>query len=501
MGPITWVSDNMSRLTGFSADAFLGDPAFWLERIHPDDRERVRREHATVVRTGTASSELRWRCADESYRWFLIHSAVTIDDDPDGPYLLGTCLDVTERKHMEEALQQNAARLGVQEQIDRQGRLAAIGQLAAGIAHDFNNILSVVIAVADRLEVDPSIDGRLKELLRLVAQQGRRGSHLVRQILDFSRRSSSAEREQLDLVPFLAQVGRLLMSTIPEHVVIETVIPAGSYLVYASPAQLQEVITNLAVNARDAMPNGGRLHIDLSTVQLEPGMAPPVTGMEAGKWIVLTMADSGMGMPPDVLQHAFEPFFTTKEAGTGLGLALVYGLIKQHDGFIAVSSDVGRGTTFRIYLPALRVTPEAGTLSVGDTDAPHGRGETILLVEDDRGVREVESRILCDYGYRVLAAESATQALQLFAERRDEVVLLLTDLVMPEMDGMNLCRLVRRQNPATRAIILSGYPAGTLTQDAAMVDATWLRKPVDPRELARAIRQALDRPSPTSARQ
>jgi len=257
--------------------------------------------------------------------------------------------------------------------------LAAIGQLAAGIAHDFNNILSVVIAVADRLQVDPSIGGRAKELLQLVAQQGRRGSHLVRQILDFSRRSGSAEREQLDLVPFLAQVGRLLVRTIPEHVVIDTVIPAGRYLVYASPAQLQEVITNLAVNARDAMPNGGRLHIDLSTVQLEPGMAPPVTGMEASRWIVLTMADSGMGMPPDVLQHAFEPFFTTKETGTGLGLALVDGVVKQHDGFIAVTSDIGRGTTFRIYLPALRVEGETGTQSAGDRDAPRGRGELILL--------------------------------------------------------------------------------------------------------------------------
>jgi two-component system cell cycle sensor histidine kinase/response regulator CckA len=383
----------------------------------------------------------------------------------------------------------------VQRTMEQQGRLAAVGQLAAGIAHDFNNILTVVIGIAERLKIGSRVPNHVRAKLDLIAQQGRRASHLIRQILDFSRRSVIAERQRMDLVPFLKEIVKLLERAIPEHIELTAVLPPGEYRVLADPTQLQQVLTNLALNARDAMPNGGQLRIALSRLSLAAGDRPPLAKMPAGEWIVLSVSDTGTGMPPEVLRHVFEPFFTTKEpgSGTGLGLAQVYGLVKQHDGFIDVNSSVGAGTTFTICLPAV-VVPHTAAAVERAQGLFAGRGETILVVEDDAAVREVNTWLLEGMGYHVLPARTGEEALQLYAQHRNNISLVLMDMVMPGMGGAALYRTLRRYQPATPVIMLSGYPLGAEAKNARLdgiVD--WLRKPLDPDQLGQAVRRALQR--------
>ncbi len=392
-----------------------------------------------------------------------------------------------------------------QQTLERQTRLAAVGQLAAGIAHDFNNILTVVIAVAERLQQDRTLAEGVRRKLSLVAQEGHRAGHLIRQILDFSRRSVAAEPQPLDLSGFLQEFIVLLQRLVPEHIVLTVVIDPGDHLVRADRIQLEQVLTNLVVNARDAMPSGGELRITLSRFTLPPSTLPPVAGMQPGDWVALSLSDTGVGMPAEVLQHVFEPFFTTKEpgSGTGLGLAQVYGLVQQHRGFIDVSSAVGLGTRFSIYLPAAGGRQLPAPVPVREQPAPpvaaeeaRGHGETILLVEDDPAVRDTSSWLLEGLGYQVLQAQGGAEALRLYTEHRDKIWLVLMDLVMPGISGEALCKLLHEYDPSLAVIVVSGYPLRE--QDAQLRGATaWLQKPVDAEQLAAAVFYALhQRPAP-----
>jgi len=278
--------------------------------------------------------------------------------------------DTTERKRIEERMR-------------GQDRLAAMGQLAAGIAHDFNNILTSMIGFAELVHRRSDVPDSAKADLERVMEGGRRAAHLIRQILDFSRKSL-IRRQPLNLASYLRETVRFLQRTIPESIDIVLEISPGQYRVHADPSQLQQALTNLAVNARDAMPEGGELRFGLSCFRLEPDGARPFRGMEPGEWIALSVSDTGHGIPPEVLAHLYEPFFTTKGIGegTGLGLAQVYGIVKQHGGFIDVETEVGRGTTFLIYLPSLAVWRE-GPREEAREEMPRGHGEAVLVVEDE----------------------------------------------------------------------------------------------------------------------
>src|SRR5207253_2186116 len=244
------------------------------------------------------------------------------------------------------------------ERAEQQVRLAATGQLAAGIAHDFNNILSVVLTHAQLLRNDPTLPDDARVKLRAIADQARRGGQLVRQVLDFARRTPT-HRQRVDLAACVRQTVNLLERTIPENVVIGTALPAGEWVAEVDPVQVEQVVVNLALNARDAMPGGGRLRIELSRRTLNGGEPPPIAGMTPGEWAALSVADTGSGMSPAVQGRLFEPFFSTKNGnGTGLGLAQVHGIVKQHGGYIDVASGVGRGTTFTVYLPLAGVPGE-----------------------------------------------------------------------------------------------------------------------------------------------
>ena len=392
-------------------------------------------------------------------------------------------------------LREVTAECAARERAEQQARLAATGQLAAGIAHDFNNVLSVVLAHADLLRKDHTLRDDVRVKLRGIADQARRGGRLVRQVLDFARRAPT-RRQRVDLAACVRETMDLLERTIPENVVVSTALPTEC-LAEVDPVQVEQVVANLALNAGDAMPGGGRLRIELSRRTLKEGEPPPVAGMTPGEWAALSVADTGFGMSPAVQRRLFEPFFSTKAGrGTGLGLAQVHGIVKQHGGSIDVTSEVGRGTTFTVYLPlagarvGTRRAPKATDL---DDDAgptlPTGWGEVILLVEDDAAARVASADALRSLGYRVLVAECAEQAWELWVRHGDEIALVLTDLVLPGVGGAHLCSALARQGRAP-VIALSGYPIDAEDSRLAGV-AHRLQKPVGIERLAQVIHRTL----------
>ncbi len=382
----------------------------------------------------------------------------------------------------------------IQRRVQQQERLAAVGQLAAGIAHDFNNIIAVIVLYAQILRQTADLPLRAQERLQTIAEQARRATTLIEQILDFSRRSI-VERQPLLLIPFLKEQIKLLERTLPENISLHLRWEPGAYTISADPTRIQQVIMNLAVNARDAMPEGGALNIHLSQITVK-AYDRPLPEIPEGEWICLRISDTGPGVPAEVLPHIFEPFFTTKRPGegTGLGLAQVYGIVRQHDGYIEAASPAGQGVTFTIYLPLLDqvayVPTEEGSTLI------RGRGETILLVEDNTETRQALVATLEMLNYTVLTAVDGQQALAVWQGHSDQIALVLSDVVMPVMGGVALFHALKAGNPAVRFIFLTGHVLDEqlerqLSQLKAMGLHDWLQKPPDLEHLAQAIANAL----------
>lgn len=379
-----------------------------------------------------------------------------------------------------------------QQYVQAQERLAMVGQLAAGIAHDFNNIMTVIILYAQMLLKLPDFATGEDQRMGIIFKQAKLAANLIAQILDFSRQSSM-ERRPVNLVFFLKELLKMLKRTLPETINLELIYDEGEFGVSADLTRLQQVVMNLAVNARDAMPDGGNLTMSIDRLELESGERPPLPDMGAGDWITLEVADSGVGINPEDLPHVFEPFFTTKEAGqgTGLGLAQVYGIVKQHGGFIGLDSAEGEGSTFKIYLPAIAlaevlmpVQPEVGL--------SEGGGETLLVVEDDENMLEAVCEILKTLNYRALAASNGEQALELFRQHQGEIALVISDMVMPIMSGSKLYTKLQEIEPEIKMVIITGYPFDE--QDRALLSqgiVAWIQKPFVLEQIAVAIRQAL----------
>ena len=397
---------------------------------------------------------------------------------PDGWVLV--IRDVTKKKEIQRRAQQ-------------QERLAAVGQLAAGIAHDFNNNLAVITLYAQTVQRAPNLSAEDFERLATVTQQARRAANLTEQILDFSRRSV-LEQRPVDLAPFLKELAKLLERTLEESVQVKLRIGPSECMVRADPSRMQQVLMNLAINARDAMPDGGELRLNLGRTWVRPDESPPLPGMAAGEWIELTVSDTGVGIPSDVLPRIFEPFFTTKAPGegTGLGLAQVWGIVQQHEGHIDVVSKAEEGTTFTLYLPALQVSrPE--TLAHETSALPQGQGETILVVEDYAVTREALVDSLEMLNYRVLAATNGREALEVFEQDQDQIELVVSDAVMPEMGGRALLHALRQRNSGIKMVMLTGHPLGRKLDDLrALGMSAWLPKPLNLDQLAQAVAQALE---------
>ncbi|MEJ2749266.1 MAG: PAS domain S-box protein, partial [Anaerolineae bacterium] len=369
---------------------------------------------------------------------------------------------------------------GIQQRVQRQDRLAAVGQLAAGIAHDFNNILAVVALYIQLISRTVEMPPRTQEQLHTIEQQIKRATDLIQQILDFSRQSV-LDRQPLDLLPFMEKLVTLLERTLPEHIQIELDYAADAYFIQADPTRMQQVMMNLAVNARDAMPEGGRLKFRLAHVQTKESKPMSVQELPPGSWIQIEATDTGSGIPPEALSNIFEPFFTTKKEGqgTGLGLAQVYGIIQQHEGYIDVATEVGKGTTFSLYFPAL--DPGDSATSTPDRTALQlGQGQKVLVVEDEPDTRMALVESLALLNYEIMEATNGREALAILAAKADEVELILSDVVMPEMGGAALFHAMREQKLNIPVVLLTGHPLSKEMENLqALGIAGWLQKPPD----------------------
>ncbi len=416
----------------------------------------------------------------ESGRYFeFAAQALEGDLEPAGWVL--TLHEVTEEKERQEYQQ-------------AQERLATVGQLASGVAHDFNNILAVITLYSRLVLRTADLDPKNHERLTVIHGQAKRAASLIGQILDFSRRSLM-ERTSFAFVPFLKELIRLMERTLPENIRIELETSGSDYVMEGDPARLQQVLINLGLNARDAMPEGGQLRISLGHLTIRTGQRLPSPGLTPGDWLRLTVSDDGTGIAPEDLPHVFEPFFTTKPPGqgTGLGLSQVYGIVRQHGGHVEVSSQPGRGTAVTIYLPVVTLVDTSSLdPSMQSGDPISGRGETVLVVEDDRATRQAVRDTLESLKYRVLEAADGEEALTVYEQHDQEIALVLSDLVMPGMGGGRLLQNLRKRDPELKVIVMTGYPleeSGQALLSQGIV--AWLAKPFTAGAVGEAVHTAL----------
>lgn len=481
-GALLYGSPSIQQMLGYDPGSLIGKGIFSL--VHPEDVQELRRGLEALAATPGRTLAVEFRLCHADGSWRIIEaSSKNLLDDPVVAGIVINARDLTEERRRQEYLQ-------------AQERLMTVGQLAAGIAHDFNNIMATIALLSGTLERDPDHPTR-QSYSRTISEQARHAGNLIGQILDFSRRSIMTRR-QLDLLPFVKEVARLLRRTLPESIEVDVTAAQRPYLVTADPTHLQQVLMNLAVNARDAMPDGGVLQIGLAALHLGPRDRPPLPEMAPGQWIMLGVSDSGHGIPAEAMPHLFEPFFTTKEPGrgTGLGLAQVYGIVKQLHGEIEVISKVGQGSTFLIYLPA-SVAPSEKEAGRNDTAPTAGRGELILVAEDNRATREAICDVLTGLGYSVVDAANGEEALHLFTEHAGEIALIVSDLVMPIMGGTELHARLREVDPSVKMVLMTGYPLEDGDKELLYEGVVaWVQKPFNISKLATLVDDALGKMHP-----
>jgi signal transduction histidine kinase/CheY-like chemotaxis protein len=380
----------------------------------------------------------------------------------------------------------------VQNQSRLHERLAAVGQIAAGIAHDFNNIVASILLFSEMLMAEPDLTERGRDRLGAINHQAQQAANLTRQILDFGRQTG-VDLQPVDLIPLLREETDLLRRTVPANIQLVFESSLLECFVSANPGQIGQLLLNLVLNARDALPEGGEIQVDISAYEVAPNRRPPIESMPSGDWMRTAVRDNGHGISPEILDRIFEPFFTTKAPGegTGLGLAQVYGIVQQHGGFIDVSSRLEMGTEFVIYLPILKI----GTAELSEANisvSPSGSGETILVVEDQEGIREAVCQVLEKLDYNVSSVQNGVAAQKFLEENEFKIDLVISDVVMPEMGGMALNRWLLESAPEIMLILMSGYPVGDGTRE--LLDpgrVRLLHKPMDTKTLAVSVDEML----------
>ncbi|SDS16276.1 response regulator [Opitutus sp. GAS368] len=481
-----WWSDDFQTTFGFAPGDIEPGIESWTNRIHPDERNRVMDSvhHAIDARTDAWSGEYRFQRKDGSYAFVQDRGYILRDPAGHATRMVGGMRDLTEQKNME------AQHLRTQ-------RIESIGTLAGGIAHDLNNVLAPIMMSIELLKLDPANDPRRRRILETIQASSQRGADLVRQVLTFAR-GVKGERIALHLHHLAGELRSVISQTFPRNIRIESEVPGNLWPVIGDSSQLHQVLLNLTVNARDAMPNGGTLTLAAVNVALDAGFAATNREAKPGPYVRLSVTDTGQGIPPGVRDRIFEPFFTTKELGqgTGLGLATVHTIVKSHGGFVQVESEVGRGTTFHVYLPAdpaLGNSPPPHPLA---PDLPRGHGELVLVVDDEFSIRHITQKTLQAFGYRVLTAGDGAAAVSLYTKHAGEIAVVLTDMMMPVMDGAATIRALRRINPAVRIISVSGLDGGGDASRTTSDDGQYfLAKPYSAEILLRLIRKVLDQPA------
>jgi len=485
-GSLSW-SREVFRIFGVREDEFSGTVDEFYARVHPDDLEAVRRaSEEAVAESRPYAVDHRIVRPDGTVRWVQERADILRDEQGRPTRMIGIVQDITDRRAAEDALRQSEA------QLRQSQKMEAIGRLAGGVAHDFNNLLTVITGRTQLLLAQIGADTVRRRELELIEQTAERAGSLTKQLLAFSRKQV-LQPTRLDLNAVVGALGGLLRRLIGEDIELTLRSTLDLPPVHADRAQLEQVLVNLAVNARDAMPRGGRLTIATGRLTTAGSAADPVP---PGDWVTLAVSDTGHGIDPASQALVFEPFFTTKGPGkgTGLGLSIVYGIVEQSGGRIALESEPGQGTTFTVYLPLVleRVTGSAARVAT----APQRGHETVLLVEDEPEVRRLTREILEMHGYAVLEAGDGAAALQTAREHRGPIDLLLTDVVMPGLRGQEVAQALAATGRRPRVLYISGYPelGGA---ESAIGGHVLLPKPFSPAELARKVRAVLDESAST----
>ena len=452
----------------------------WLRHIHPDDQARVSTEMQRLLAGHESSSEFRVTAADGKVHYLRAYSKPVLDGEGRVVRFFGAAQDLTNQRMLEEQLRQSQ-------------KMEAVGRLAGGIAHDFNNMLTVINGYAGMVLERVKDQEGIREDVAEIATAGERAASLTRQLLAFSRRQVLQPRV-MEVNTAVAEMDRMLQRLIGENIELVTRLDPRAGLVKIDPTQVEQVLMNLVVNARDAMPSGGKLTIETSPVDLDRDYAQTHPDVKPGPYVLLAISDTGIGMDREVQARIFEPFFTTKKKGegTGLGLSTVYGIVQQSGGHVRVYSEPGHGTTLRIYLPREGGAVEPRASGTESTQAARAH-ETVLIVEDEPSVRKLSVKVLRDCGYTVLEAEDAPAALEIAGKFDGHLHLIVTDVVMPSMSGPELLERVREKRPALRALFVSGYTEGAVMRHGTLKPGTpFLAKPFSPASLARRVREVLE---------
>jgi two-component system, cell cycle sensor histidine kinase and response regulator CckA len=473
--------ERMHELYGVSRDERPEGVGWWEERLLPGDRS-VFREYLQSAIGSVTPLEVEFRTvrADGKVKWFQAHAIVVRDSDGSATRLIGLNSDITEHRNLKDQLRQSQ-------------KMEAIGRLAGGIAHDFNNLVTVVAGYGELLLSRRSPDDPERQEIEEIVKAGNRTAQLTRQLLAFSRKQI-LEPRVVCLDDVASGIERMLRRLVGENIDLILTPAEDLWSVRVDPSQVEQVLMNLAVNSRDAMPGGGSLAVSTANVVLDEAFLKANKGAVPGPHVVLSVRDTGCGMDDETISHIFEPFFTTKEAGkgTGLGLATVYGIVKQSGGYIEVESAVGRGTTFRVYFPRCDTTA-ADAPAPALSKARVTGSETILVVEDEKAVRKVVSRALEGKGYTVLAAADGDQAFRVSAAHRGAIDLLITDMVLPGIGGRDLAERLRSSFPGMRVLYMSGYAdAAGPPSDPTAARHSFLQKPFKTDSLLRKVREVLD---------
>jgi len=474
-----YVSPQIESILGFSQEEWLADSTNWVKHVHPDDLPAVEEAEAACQQGRAFQAEYRVARKDGRIVW-MSDSAVVLRGSDGMPLMEGIIVDITERKQLEGQLQQSR-------------RMEAVGRLAGGIAHDFNNLLTIIKGYTELATQRQEVPSTVRTDIEHIEDASERAAGLVRQLLAFSRKQV-LQPKNLDLNASVLGLEKLLKRLMGEDIEMKTIVAAGLGTMKADPAQVEQVLMNLVVNARDAMPTGGRIIVETSNVDLERTYASEHVTVKPGRYVMLAVSDTGTGMSAETAAHIFEPFFTTKGGtkGTGLGLATVYGIVKQSGGYIWVYSEPGKGATFKVYFPRVDGPAQSDSMVKTETQAKGG-SETVLLVEDDDTVRQLAEVILTGQGYRVIGADSPKKAEEIAAKSGPEIDLVLTDVIMPSMSGRELVKKLLAQNAKMRVLYMSGYTDNVIAQGGVLVEGlAFLQKPFTTRALAQKVREVLD---------
>jgi PAS domain S-box-containing protein len=476
-GKFLYWNKGAERMYGWMSQEAVGRTVLEIHRTDPKKFEEINK---LVISQGEWNGEILHLAKDGREITCDLNCTLIRDDEGRPKSILVISTDITEKKKLEA-------------QFMRAQRMESIGTLAGGIAHDLNNILAPIMMSIELLKETAS-DPQSTKMLETIEVSAKRGADIVRQVLSFAR---GMEGEKIEVQPkhLLKDLESIIKNTFPKDIRLQFSIPNDTWTILGDPTQVHQVLLNLCVNARDAMPNGGTLTIGVENCVIDEQYAAMNLQAKPGCYVKISVTDSGTGIPPEILDRIFDPFFTTKELGkgTGLGLSMVMTIVKSHEGFINVYSEPGKGTTFKVYLPATELSSEARMIQMQSLSPPRGNGETILVLDDEASILAITSQTLQAFGYRVLTATNGANGMVVYAKHKNEIAVVLTDMAMPIMDGPATIHSLMQINPAVKIIAASGLNAnGGVAKASSFGVKHFLTKPFTTGTLLKTLRTVLD---------